>query len=456
MKNNILDISFELLQKYNVQGPRYTSYPPAPSWKSDLTENQYQGLVDKSNKSDRPLSIYIHLPFCEHLCYFCACTTVITGKSHKLEDPYVDILIKEIEMWSRSIDTNRPITQFHLGGGTPTYMSPQNLERIFNTFKKKFKMDSDVEVGVEIDPRVTTVNHLESLYQLGFNRLSMGVQDFNPLVQKTINRIQTPEATRELVEKSKLLGFLSVNIDLIYGLPHQTPETFAETIRTILDIKPTRLAVYSYAHVPWMKRYQDIFADALPDGERKFKIFKTALQIFLEAGYEYIGMDHFARPEDEMAVARKQRTLWRNFMGYTTKAGTDLFGFGMSAISSLQNGFLQNERQLKPYQDAISSGKLATMRGFEMSPDDLLRSRAIQSLMCHAKLVKKELADDFDQYFSSSLEKLSELEKDGLVVLTEEEIQPTDLGRLFLRNLAMPFDAYLPEPGDKKIFSRTV
>jgi len=461
--SHLNDISYDLLQKYNVQGPRYTSYPPAPSWKNDFGPAQYENLLKKSNEKEKPngLSLYfhLHLPFCESLCYFCACTTVITGPNHKKESPYVDYICKEIEWLGQRIDNNRPVLQFHFGGGTPTYLSAENIEKIVKTAQKHFTFDANMEMGVEVDPRVTTLDHLKILRSVGFNRLSMGVQDFNPLVQKTINRIQPFEATNELVEQGRALGFLSINVDLIYGLPHQTSETFSKTIEQILQLNPDRLAVYSYAHVPWMKHYQEIFKDHLPDQKEKFEIFKTALRLFLEAGFDYIGMDHFAKPTDELAVARENRTLWRNFMGYTTKAGTDLLGLGMSAISSLENGFSQNEREIRPYQEEIQKGGAATLRGFELSDDDKIRGRVIMNLLCHAGVRKKDIEAefeiDFEDYFKTALLKLKPLEQDGLVKITPDEIAPTSLGRLFLRNLAMPFDAYLPEPG-KRVFSRTV
>jgi oxygen-independent coproporphyrinogen-3 oxidase len=323
-----------------------------------------------------------------------------------------------------------------------------------------FTFDNDAEMGVEVDPRVTTKEHLRILRQLGFNRISMGVQDFNPKVQEAINRVQPFEDTKALVDAARSEGFESINIDLIYGLPYQTVASFEKTIEQILSIGPDRLAVYSYAHVPWLKKHQEHFVAHLPDERQKFEIFRTALKRFTEAGFDYIGMDHFARPNDELSQARQNRTLWRNFQGYTTKAGTDLFGLGMSAIGNVHGGFFQNEKDLKTYQERTAKGGVATTRGFQLSKDDKIRSRVIQNLLCHADVLKKDIEKEFDlsfdKYFSDALLKLEEAKKDGLVELLADRIRPTNIGRVFLRNLAMPFDAYLPKEGEKKVFSRTV
>lgn len=455
----MIKISYDLLHKYNVQGPRYTSYPPAPSWSEAIGPDEYEAALKESNQSARPLSLYIHLPFCEQLCYFCGCTTLITGKNRSFEAPYHAGLIKEIEWVGSRIDSSRPVIQFHLGGGTPTYGSPEMLAALMDVVRKRFRFAPDAEVGVEVDPRVTTRDHLSVLRRYGFNRVSMGVQDFEPAVQQAINRVQSFEQTRDLVKISRELGYESVNIDLIYGLPHQTPATFVSTIKRVLEIGPDRLAVYSYAHVPWLKQHQEHFVKFLPDERQKFEIFMTALEMFTAAGFDYIGMDHFARPDDELAKARENRTLWRNFQGYTTKAGTDLIGLGMSAIGNVNGVFAQNEKDIKRYGDAVSKGA-ATIRGFRLSKDDKIRSRVIQSLLCHARVVKtdieKEFGIRFDEYFADSLKALDAPQKDGLVEVSAGEIRPTETGRVFLRNLAMPFDAYMPKAGEKRVFSRTV
>lgn len=461
----MIDVSYELLHKYNVQGPRYTSYPPAPSWSAGIGPANYETKIAESNQPHAglppaPVSLYFHLPFCEQLCYFCGCTTVITGRDRRKEDPYLDTILKEVDWLAARVDIMRPVIQFHLGGGTPTYYAPEKLKTLMSRVRVGFRIDKDAEIGVEVDPRVTTREHLKTLREEGFNRLSMGVQDFDLAVQKAINRLQPYEATRDLVRDAREMGFRSVNMDLIYGLPHQTVASFTDTIDKVLKIGPDRLAVYSYAHVPWMKKHQDVIAPFLPGEREKFSIFLLALRKFSESGFEYIGMDHFAKPDDEMARARADRTLWRNFQGYTTKAGTDLFGLGMSAIGNVNGAYFQNQRELAPYQDAIATGGAATVRGFHLTKDDKIRSRVIQNLMCHAVVVKPEIENEFgvtfDTYFSDALANLKPLERDGLVTLGEREIRATENGRVFLRNLAMPFDAYLKTGNDKQMFSKTV
>ncbi len=456
------NISLDLLEKYDVQGPRYTSYPPAPFWKNGMGPKDYETLLEKSNKAPapRPLSFYFHLPFCEKLCLFCACTSIITGPNHTFEDPYTEALLKEIEWLRERVSRNRPVVQVHLGGGTPNYFSPENLERLISALRNKFQFAPDVEMGVELDPRTIKKSHLSTLKKLGFNRMSMGVQDFDPAVQKRIRRIQPREMVGDLVEDARNKGFASINFDLIYGLPGQTPESFGKTIRDVVEMNPDRLAVYSYAFVPWMKKYQEKIKEHQPAGRQKFELFLQALRGLTQAGYEYIGMDHFSRPGDELTRARANRTLWRNFQGYTTKAGTDLIGLGLSAISQVADGFMQNDRQLYSYQKSVLSGTSATVRGYVCSTDDVIRARVIQNLMCHAVLIKSDIETEFgltfDAYFAEALSKLKEMEKDGLVNLSAGEIRPTSTGRVFLRNLAMPFDAHLPKPGEKKVFSRTV
>jgi oxygen-independent coproporphyrinogen III oxidase len=456
------DVSFELLHKYNVAGPRYTSYPPAPSWRDDFGPADYERLVAESNAAPTPapLSLYLHLPFCEKLCLFCGCTVVITGKNHGTEEGYRGLIEKEIAWLAARIDRSRPVVQLHYGGGTPTYFDPERLERLSDALHASFTFAPDAELGVEIDPRVTTPAHLEVLRRGGFNRLSMGVQDFDPKVQEAVNRIQPFEATRDLVATARSLGFQSVNMDLIFGLPFQTPGTFRQTIDKVLSIAPDRLAVYSYAHVPWMKKHQKVNEPKLPTEREKFEIFRTALSGFAASGYEYIGMDHFARPDDELARARRNRTLWRNFQGYTTKAGTDLFGLGMSAIGGIADAYVQNQRDLPPYRTAMEAGGPATMRGFRLSPDDRLRRVVIQNLLCHGVIVKSEIEEQFgiafDETFEDAIGKLEACREDGLVELSAGEIRATALGRVFLRNLAMPFDAYLSASSGKPMFSRTL
>jgi oxygen-independent coproporphyrinogen-3 oxidase len=459
---NRSDVPLELLRRYNVQGPRYTSYPTAPMWKHDVTPADYAGILEESAAapSPAPLSLYVHLPFCEKLCYFCGCTVVITGSRHAPETDYLELLEREIDWVAARAGSERQVVQLHWGGGTPTYFPPALLDRLARRIFERFAFASDAEIGVEVDPRVTTAEHLEALARLGFNRLSMGVQDFDPRVQAAINRIQPHEQTRRLVESARSLGFASLNIDLIYGLPHQTPESFEATIERVLEIGPDRLAVYSYANVPWMKKHQTVLEPNLPDEQTKFEIFRTALTRFTEAGFEYIGMDHFARPGDELAVARRERTLHRNFQGYTTKAGTDLIGFGMSAIGSVGPHYVQNRRELPAYGQAVAGSGAATFRGVRLSADDLLRRAVIGNLLCHGVVVKAEIESRFgvafDSYFADALQRLRPCAEDGLVELSPPAVRATALGRVFLRNLAMPFDAYLETAPERPVFSKTL
>ena len=454
------EVSLDLLQRYNVPGPRYTSYPTAPAWKETYGASDYAAILAASAGAGAPLSIYVHLPFCERLCYFCGCTVVITGTRHGPEHPYLETLGREIDWVAGQVGEGREVVQLHWGGGTPTYFDPGLLEALGRRLLSRFALSPDAELGVEIDPRVTTRAHLEALARLGFNRLSMGVQDFDLRVQEAINRIQPYAETRSLVEDARSLGFPSVNMDLIYGLPHQTPESFSATIDRVLEIGPDRLAVYSYANVPWMKKHQVVLEPHLPDQATKFGIFRTALERFSDAGYEYIGMDHFARPEDELARARRDRTLYRNFQGYTTKAGTDLIGFGMSAIGSVGRYYVQNRRELALYSSAVDAEGAATFRGSRLTDDDLLRRAVIQNLLCHGVVVKAEIEElfgvDFDETFASALGALESCAADGLVEIDDDALRATPLGRVFLRNLAMPFDAYLDAAPEKPVFSRTL
>jgi oxygen-independent coproporphyrinogen-3 oxidase len=459
---NPRDVSLELLHRYNVPGPRYTSYPTAPTWKEDFGPPEYEAVLTETGAapSPAPLSLYVHLPFCESLCYFCACTVVITGSNHSAEEAYLATLEREIDWVAERVGSGRRVIQLHWGGGTPTYFTPDRMERLGRKLRESFSFAQDAEIGVEVDPRVTTSVHLETLERLGFNRLSMGVQDFDPRVQQAVDRIQPYEDTRRLVEAARRLGFSSINMDLIYGLPFQTPETFSSTIDRVLEIGPDRLAVYSYANVPWLKKHQKLLEKHLPEERTKFEIFRTALERFTAAGFEYIGMDHFARPEDELSHARENRTLHRNFQGYTTKAGTDLIGLGMSAIGSVGSAYVQNARDLPAYNAAIASQGAASFRGFRLSPDDRIRRTVIGNLLCHGVVVKKEIESasgiSFDSYFADALESLKPCAEDGLVELQRDEIRATPLGRVFLRNLAMPFDAYLAATPEKPVYSRTL
>jgi oxygen-independent coproporphyrinogen-3 oxidase len=371
-------------------------------------------------------------------------------------------LKRELDRVSRSVSKERSVVQFHWGGGTPTYLAPAQIEDLFGAAQEGFHFAPDAEIGIEVDPRVTSRAHLETLRRLGFNRLSMGIQDFHPDVQKAINRIQPFELTRDLISSARALSFDSINVDLIYGLPHQTPERFGHTVEQILDLAPDRVALFSYAHVPWLKKQQGAFASFLPEGMQKFEIFRTGMLKFLEAGYLYIGMDHFAKPGDELAVSQQNRTLHRNFQGYTTKAGADLFGMGVTAISGIQDAYAQNHRDLPSWEKAVADRGIATMRGYHLSDDDRLRRAVISRLLCHTIVIKDEISRefgiDFDQYFAEELRRLEPAREDGLVMLEPGQIRTTWLGRIFIRNLAIVFDPYLEKQqlAAKPLFSKTL
>ena len=456
-----LEVSEEFLAKYNRPGPRYTSYPTAPVWDDKFHQADLEEFLRNAESAATPVSLYMHLPFCQSLCLFCACNVVIQ-KDKKAAIPYLESLKAEINHVSRSVSRQREVVQFHWGGGTPTYLSPAQLQDLFGYTRDRFSFAANAELGIEVDPRVTTHEHLATLRTLGFNRLSMGIQDFTPEVQKTINRIQPFELTRDLIVEARRLGFDSVNVDLIYGLPYQTAASFAETIDKVLELNPDRIAMFSYAHVPWLRKQQGAFQGHLPEGMEKFHIFKTGVRKFTDAGYLYIGMDHFARPGDELAIAQTNRTLHRNFQGYTTKAGADLYGMGVSAISSIGEAYAQNDRALATYQSAVAERGLATMRGYRLNDDDLLRREVITRLLCHTVVRKREIETTFqirfDEYFHAELAELRAMREDGLVLLSDDEIRVTPLGRIFIRNLAMPFDRYLREQkmDSRPLFSKTL
>jgi oxygen-independent coproporphyrinogen-3 oxidase len=456
-----LRVNEEFLARYNRPGPRYTSYPTAPVWNDAFGPDDLESVHQEAQVARTPVSLYMHLPFCESLCLFSACNVIIQ-KDKRVASPYLEVLKREVEHVARSVSRERPVVQFHWGGGTPTYLTPEQLTDLFRFARENFNFAPDAEIGIEIDPRVTSREHLEALRGLGFNRLSMGIQDFHLEVQTAINRIQPFELTRDLLLAARNLGFDSINVDLIYGLPYQSPERFSRTVDQILELQPDRVALFSYAHVPWLKKQQGAFATHLPEGMEKFEIFRTGLMKFIEAGYLYIGMDHFAKPGDELAIAQQQRTLHRNFQGYTTKAGADLYGMGVTAISAFQNAYAQNQRDLANWQKAVENRGIATMRGYRLSEEDRLRRAVINRLLCHTVIVKEEIARefgiDFDRYFARELSQLEAPREDGVVIVDSKEVRATWLGRIFIRNLAMIFDPYLEKQhlNAKPLFSKTL
>ncbi|MCP5518985.1 MAG: oxygen-independent coproporphyrinogen III oxidase [Verrucomicrobiales bacterium] len=445
-----LNVDFDLVRKYNVPGPRYTSYPPATQFSDQLPLETVRQRIEANNATPRDLSLYFHLPFCETLCWFCGCTTVITldhGKSRS----YVGRLEQEMDLVRPLLHPERQVVQIHFGGGTPTFSPPDQLRRLGEAIHRRFPFAADVEAGVEVDPRRLTRDHLVALREIGFNRTSMGVQDNNPVVQKAVHRIQPLDLTRQTVDWIRELGFTSLNIDLIYGLPHQTVDSFRQTLDEIIELQPDRFAVFSYAHVPWMKPAQKILQnrDVLPSAETKLDLLKLSIERLGEAGYVYIGMDHFARPDDELAVAQKQGALQRNFQGYSTRGGADIYSFGMSSISQIEDTYWQNLKELPAYEAAIDAGHLPYARGYQLTRDDLIRRETIMQIMCNLgadyAAMSQRLGVPFEEYFAAELASLDDLEADGLVVRQATGLRLTELGRLLVRIVAMRFDVYLPK-----------
>lgn len=455
-----LDVSDQLLNKYNKPGPRYTSYPTAPEWNDEFREPELRQAFAEANRKTQPapLSLYFHIPFCESLCLYCGCNVVI-NKSHEVALPYLSRLQQEIDWVSGEVERSRKVEQLHWGGGTPTYLTPGQIEDLYDYVATRFSFAPDAEISIEIDPRVTSEQHCGTLRRVGFNRVSMGIQDFDPLVQQTVKRVQSYEDVRRLFDYCRDLGFASINLDLIYGLPHQTVESFSKTVELIIAMCPDRIALFSYAHVPWMKKQQGSFARYLPEGVEKLRIFARAIQMLTDAGYRYIGLDHFARPDDEISRAQDERTLHRNFQGYTTKAGCDLYAMGVSAISGLEDVYAQNWRDLPSYYQAIDQGRWPVMRGIRVSREDKLRRSVINRILCHTVLVKSEIEREFgiafDKHFAGELQMLKELERDNMVRMNGDRIEIAALGRIFIRNVAMVFDAYLDGEG-KQAFSKTL
>ena len=455
-----------LLARYDRPGPRYTSYPTAVEFHEGVDDAAYVGSLTRANaRSGDPLSLYVHLPFCEERCAYCGCNVVIT-KHRDVAERYLDYLDREVDLLAAHLPERRTISQLHWGGGTPTYYTAAQLARVFARIERHFTFTPDAEIGVEIDPRVTSAEQLETLRRLGFNRLSMGVQDFAPEVQAAVNRIQSYELTKALVDRARELVFRSVNIDLIYGLPYQTTGGFARTLDQVLTLRPERVAVYSFAFVPWMKAHmKHLPEDSLPGPDLKIALLGLARRAFTGAGYRQIGMDHFAVPEDELARALEHRVLHRNFMGYTVQAATDMVALGVSGIGDVQGTFVQNTKKLNEYYDAIDAGRFPVERGYALDPDDEIRRYVITTLMCNGYLGVAEVEDrfgiDFAEYFRTELAELTgsdSAQADGLVVVTPSSIDVTPLGRLLIRNICMVFDRYLRSrtAGPKPVFSRTV
>ena len=457
-------LTAELLAKYDRPGPRYTSYPTAVEFHEGFGAERYLAKLDEAAATpDEPLSLYVHLPFCRERCTFCGCNVIITQKPG-VADAYLDDLVREVNLVADRLGGRTRLVQYHWGGGTPTYLTLEQMRRVWDAIAARFTFAPGAEIAIEVDPRVTTHAQADLLRELGFNRISMGVQDFDPTVQEAVNRRQTLEQTRDLHLYLRSLGIESINFDFIYGLPHQSPESFRTTIEHALELRPDRVAVYSYAFVPWIKAHQKaIHLEDLPPREVKLELFGIAHELFLGAGYQQIGMDHFALAGDSLAVAARERTLFRNFMGYSTHPARDYVGLGVSAIGDIGGAFAQNTKKLNRYRDALDRGLPPIERGFERSKDDEIRRDVIQELMCNFHLdiegIERRHGIDFASYFADSLRELDEgPAKHGFVRRDARAIEVTPAGHLFVRNVCMAFDAYLKakEGAQKPIFSRTV
>ncbi|WP_448587766.1 oxygen-independent coproporphyrinogen III oxidase [Thermocrinis sp.] len=449
----------ELIEKYDKPGPRYTSYPPATEFHTGVGKDDYKRKLLESNLSKRPLSLYIHIPFCESACWFCGCNVIISHRKD-VSRRYLDYLYREMDLLSEYLDPSRPVVQLHWGGGTPNFLTDEEMRELFGKLSQTFPVDEEGEISVEIDPRYISEGQLETIRELGFNRISMGLQDLNEEVQRAINRIQPESLMKDVMKRLRQLGFKSINIDLIYGLPYQTPEKFRSTIEKTIELDPDRVAVYNFAYVPWLKPLQRrIDPETLPPPEDKLTILEMTIELFQKAGYVYIGMDHFAKPEDELSLAQKDGTLWRNFQGYTTKKGVDLIGIGATSIGMLYDAYFQNYKTIREYYLALDRGDLPIMRGFLLSEEDLIRREVIMDLMCNFRCEFEKIESlfgiSFEEHFEEELIKLQDMEKDGLLEIKERTIKVLPVGRLLIRNIAMVFDQYLQQKKELR-FSRTI
>ncbi len=451
----------ELISRYDKSGPRYTSYPTAVQFSDEFGEDSYRSRAARSNASGRPLSLYFHIPFCDTVCFYCACNKVVT-KDRSRSAPYLERLFREIAMQAELFDTSRPVDQLHWGGGTPTFLSHEEMNKLMEVTREHFRLhdDDSGEYSIEIDPREAKGDTIALLRRLGFNRMSLGVQDFDPKVQKAVNRIQPEEVTLATLRAARKEGFKSVSIDLIYGLPLQSKESFARTLDKVLEVDPDRVSVFNYAHLPELfKPQRRINVGELPSPAEKLAILKLTIERLGEAGYVYIGMDHFAKPDDELAVAQRQGTLYRNFQGYSTHAGCDLVAMGVTSIGMVGDSYSQNMRTNEEYYERVDAGRIPIFRGVELDADDKLRREVITQLICHFHLNKQAIGRqfdiDFDDYFATELAQLQEMEKDGLLNLDENDIQVRPEGKLLIRNICMTFDRYLREQPQRR-FSKVI
>lgn len=453
----------DLIQRYNISGPRYTSYPTAVQFTDQFGETEYRAAAQRSVEADGPLSLYFHIPFCDTICFYCGCNKIATKDTAKAQ-PYLERVFKEIEMQAAVANAeNRQVKQLHWGGGTPTFLSPDQMRQLMAKTREAFNLQGNDagDFSIEIDPREASGETMELLRELGFNRVSLGVQDFNPAVQKAVNRIQSEEMTQDILDHSRRLGFRSLNIDLIYGLPLQTVATFSETLETIIKMSPDRISVFNYAHLPErFKPQRRINTDEIPAPSVKLQILEHTINRLVEAGYVYIGMDHFAKPDDSLSEAQREGKLHRNFQGYTTHSDCDLIAMGVSSISQQANTYSQNDYTIDGYEQAIDQGKLPVIKGLELSDDDLLRRSVINQIICHFELngddFSRDFNIDFDHYFKDELEFLQQHHRDGLIELSGNKLKVTPAGRLLVRAVCMAFDKYLDKKALTQSYSRII
>ncbi|MGY6274849.1 oxygen-independent coproporphyrinogen III oxidase [Methylomonas sp. MgM2] len=444
-----IKFDFDLIKRYDKSGPRYTSYPTALELHEGFGDAEYRRHIEKSNAAGGPLSLYFHIPFCDTVCFYCACNKIVTrNRAHS--EPYLNNLCKEIAMQGELFDKSRKVNQLHWGGGTPTFLSYEQMKRLMDTTRAHFNLhdDDSGEYSIEVDPRETNDRTIAQLRELGFNRISLGLQDFDPAVQKAVNRLQSKEQTFAVLEAARKEGFRSTNIDLIYGLPLQTEKSFARTLDQILAYAPDRFSIFNYAHMPSRFKTQRQINDAdLPSPAVKLDILQMIGHKLTEAGYVYIGMDHFAKPDDELAIAQREGKLYRNFQGYSTHSDCDLIGLGITSIGRVGDAYMQNYKELDEYDKAISSGRLPVFKGVELDNDDKLRRAVITQLICHFELnfnkIEKVFNIVFADYFSSDLKNLKTMQDDGLLTISMEGIKVNTAGRLLIRNICMVFDKYL-------------
>ncbi|MBT9589681.1 MAG: oxygen-independent coproporphyrinogen III oxidase [Thiobacillus sp.] len=448
-----------LLQKYSIPGPRYTSYPTAPYFHTQFGEADWTDALGAAS-ADRGISLYVHIPFCDSLCYYCGCNMVAT-RDYRKTQPYLATLDQEMARTAQRVDPRRVVRQLHWGGGTPTYLNPDDIRRLMAMMRDHFTLAADAEISCEVDPRELTREHLAALRECGFNRLSFGVQDMDPEVQQAVNRIQSEFLIRQVLDWSRELGFSSINLDLIVGLPKQTVESFSRTLERVAVWAPDRLAVFGYAHVPWLKKHQNLIQQAdLPDSATRLGLQQAVNAQLGAAGYVNIGLDHFARPEDELVRAQQNKTLWRNFQGYTTHKDCDILAFGASSISQTADVYMQNEKSLKSYQERVAATGFAVERGLKLTRDDRIQREAITRVMCDLELdfatFGSEWGIAFSDYFADALADLRPLADDGLVAIDTGKVSVTPTGRLFLRNIGMCFDRYLKQaPSEQPRYSKT-